>query len=85
MVFYRTAGLKRWLESRLKSSTALQSAVFAGLGDWVFRGADKLADKGNTPEHVNAITAKINVSTRSYKERRDAFLITKEIFKWEKK
>lgn len=50
-----------------------KEAVFAGFGIWAEEELYLLADKGSTLEHVNAVTAKMNLSTQSYKERRDAF------------
>lgn len=64
-----------------KDSFTAKEAVFAGLGDWILKKTNTLAEKGSTPEVVNSITAKINYSTKSYKDRRDAFLKTNEIFK----
>ena len=57
-----------------------KEAVFAGFGIWAFEKIDELADLGNTDAHVNAITRKINISTNSYEERRNAFKRTKLIF-----
>ena len=70
-----------------KATFTAKEAVFAGLGDWILKKANILAENGATPEVVNSITAKVNYSTssESYKNRRDAFLRTKEIFKEEKK
>lgn len=69
-----------------KATFTAKEAVFAGLGDWILKKANFLAENGATPEVVNSITAKVNYSTspESYKNRRDAFLRTKEIFKKEK-
>ena len=64
-----------------KATFTAKEAVFAGLGDWILKKANSLAENGATPEVVNSITAKVNYSTKSYKDRRDAFLRTKEIFK----
>lgn len=64
-----------------KSTFTAKEAVFAGLGDWILKKANKLASSGATPEVVNSITSKINRSTKSYGDRREAFLRTKEIFK----
>jgi len=68
-----------------KATFTAKEAVFAGLGDWILKKANTIAENGSTPEVVNSITAKINYSTNSYKDRRDAFLRTKEIFIEEKK
>ncbi|WP_267404183.1 MULTISPECIES: hypothetical protein [unclassified Chryseobacterium] len=67
-----------------KSTFTAKEAVFAGLGDWILKNANILAENGATPEIVNSITAKINYSTKSYKDRRDAFIRTIKIFKDEK-
>lgn len=64
-----------------KSTFTAKEAVFAGLGDWILKKADKIAPDGTTPDIVNSITSKINKSTQSYDDRRKAFLRTKEIFK----
>jgi predicted chitinase len=64
-----------------KATFIAKEAVFAGLGDWILKKANILAENGATPDVVNSITAKINYSTKSYSDRRDAFLRTKEFFK----
>lgn len=64
-----------------KATFTAKEAVFAGLGDWILKKANALAENGATPEIVNSITAKINYSTKSYKDRRDAFVRTVKIFK----
>jgi predicted chitinase len=57
-----------------------KEAVFAGLGDWVFRKSAKSADKGSEKRNVDEITALINISTDSYKARSDAFERLKKTF-----
>lgn len=56
-----------------KDTFTAKEAVFAGLGDWIFRKSSKEADKGYNPENVDAITKLINKSTNSYSERKNAF------------
>ena len=57
-----------------------KEAVFAGLGDWVYRKSSKEADKGFKPENVDAITKLINESTKSYPDRKNAFERIRKIF-----
>ncbi|MFY1047382.1 glycoside hydrolase family 19 protein [Chryseobacterium sp. GP-SGM7] len=64
-----------------KSVFTAKEAVFAGLGDWILKKANTLAKNGATHDVVNSITAKINYSTKSYSDRRDAFDRTVKIFK----
>ncbi|KZS38913.1 hypothetical protein AWE51_15135 [Aquimarina aggregata] len=58
-----------------------KEAVFAGLADWYEKGCYKIASKGEKPENVDAITKKINQATKSYDDRKKAFLNTKKVFK----
>lgn len=67
-----------------KKVFSAKEAVFAGLGDWILKKANHLAENGDTPDVVDSITKKINLATKSYEERRKAFLRTKEIFKKQK-
>ena len=48
---------------------------------WIENKLDKLADKGDKPENVDAITAVINKSTDSYGNRRGNFVLTYATFK----
>jgi predicted chitinase len=57
-----------------------KEAVFAGFGIWAQDELHLLADKGSTDADVNAVTAKVNVSTDSYQQRRDAFKRSKVAF-----
>jgi len=61
-----------------------KEAVFAGFGDWYEKKCYILADKGTSDSNVNQVTARINISTKSYKERRNAFKRMKKIFKLNK-
>ncbi|PRB01863.1 hypothetical protein CQ046_14280 [Chryseobacterium sp. MYb7] len=67
-----------------KSTFTAKEAVFAGLGDWILKKANTLTKNGATHDVVNSITAKINYSTKSYSDRRDAFDRTVKIFKDDK-
>ncbi len=57
-----------------------KEAVFAGLGDWVFRNIANSADKGSKKENVDEITKLINKSTKSYDYRSETFERLKKIF-----
>ncbi|MBL3658885.1 LysM peptidoglycan-binding domain-containing protein [Fulvivirga sediminis] len=58
-----------------------KEAVFAGLVDWFEKECYRESMKGSSPSHVDAVTAKINVATKSYDDRKKAFLNTKKVFK----
>lgn len=63
-----------------KDTFTAKEAVFAGLGDWVYRKSAKAADKGSEAKDVDEITKLINRSTDSYKQRSDTFERLKKIF-----
>ena len=48
---------------------------------WILHGLDKLADKGETDEDVDRITAIINLNTDSYADRRANFTVAHDAFK----
>ncbi len=56
-----------------KDTFTAKEAVFAGLGDWVYRKSSREADKGYNPENVDAITILINKKTSSYSDRKNTF------------
>ncbi len=58
-----------------------KEAVFAGLADWYEKRCYIVAEKGKKPEDVNNVTKKINISTKSYEDRRNAFKTAEKIFK----
>lgn len=63
-----------------KKEFSAKEAVFAGLGDWILKKANDLAENGDTSDVVDSITKKINLATKSYDKRQKAFLRIKEIF-----
>jgi len=58
-----------------------KEAVFAGLADWYEKSCYKAAEKGKKPAHVDGVTKKINIATKSYDKRRNAFKKIKKVFK----
>jgi len=68
------------LSKGLDTFTA-KEAVFAGLADWYEKKCYLEAAKGKKPENVDAVTKKINQATKSYDDRKKAFLDTQKVFK----
>ena len=64
-----------------KDTFTAKEAVFAGVGDWVYRKTSIMAGTGSTPEIVDEITKLINRATDSYSDRREAFERVRIIFK----
>jgi len=61
-----------------------KEAVFAGFGDWYEKKCYIYADGGVKEKNVNDVTAKINIATRSYGDRREAFKKMKKIYTLDK-
>jgi len=58
-----------------------KGAMLSAMGFWSMKNLHLKADKGDTGQHVDSITAVINKHTKSYEKRRNHFLATKKVFK----
>lgn len=56
-----------------KDIHTIEGSILAGLGFWIWKDLYKLADMGTTEVSVDNITAKINLHTDSYLNRRQHF------------
>jgi len=67
--------------SKGANTFSAKEAVFSGLVNWVENKCYDVAEEGGKSENIDDVTRKINVATRSYDQRKAAFLNIKEVFK----
>lgn len=58
-----------------------RGGLLSAMGFWTWKGLNALADAGDAGSHVDAITAVVNLKTKTYANRRTNFETTKVAFK----